>query len=111
MPFDFGDIVVVKFPFTNQTAFKQRPAVVVSSHDYNSMKPDAILMAITSQLHRQGAFGEALIADWQAAQLAKPSAIKPVIFTVQQSLIIRHLGKLQSRDTSTLRAILQAILG
>jgi mRNA interferase MazF len=111
MPCDFGDIVVVKFPFTNQTAFKQRPAVVVSSQSYNGVKPDIILMAITSQLHRQGAFGEVWIADWSAAQLLKPSAIKPVFATVQKSLIIRSLGTLQSADKAALRTMLQTILG
>ena len=34
MPFDFGDVVLVPFPFTNQTASKQRPAVVVSNRVY-----------------------------------------------------------------------------
>jgi mRNA interferase MazF len=29
-PFNFGDVVLVRFPFTNQAAFKQRPAVVIS---------------------------------------------------------------------------------
>ena len=31
MPFEFGDIVLVPFPFTNQTTAKKRPAVAVSS--------------------------------------------------------------------------------
>jgi mRNA interferase MazF len=75
MPCDFGDIVV-EFPFTNQTAFKQRPAVVASSQSYNGVNRDVILMAITSQLNRQGSFGEIWIADWRSAQLLKPSAIK-----------------------------------
>ncbi len=111
MHFDFGDIVVVKFPFTSLTAFKQRPAVVVSSGVYNRAKPDVVLMAITSQLRPANAFGEVWIADWSAAHLLKPSAIKPVIATVEQSLIIRSLGKLQSRDKSALRTILETILG
>jgi mRNA interferase MazF len=111
MPCDFGDVVVVKFPFTNQTALKQRPAVVVSSQSYNGANRDVILMAITSQLSRQGSSGEIWIADWRSAKLLKPSAIKPVIATVQQSLVMRSLGKLQPADKAALRTMLQAILG
>ena len=50
MPYDFGDVVLVPFPFTNQTASKQRPSVVISGRTYNSSKPDIVIMAITSQL-------------------------------------------------------------
>lgn len=31
MPFEFGDVVLVPFPFTSQANSKKRPAVVVSS--------------------------------------------------------------------------------
>jgi mRNA interferase MazF len=33
--FGFGDIVLVPFPFMDQTAVKRRPAVVISGHAYN----------------------------------------------------------------------------
>lgn len=32
--YDFGDVLLVPFPFTDQTGVKQRPAVVVSSSRY-----------------------------------------------------------------------------
>ena len=35
-----GDIVLVPFPFSNQTATKKRPAVVVSSSLYNEKTND-----------------------------------------------------------------------
>ena len=50
MPYEFGDVVLVRFPFTNQAAFKQGPACIVSSRAYNAAKPDVIIMAITSQV-------------------------------------------------------------
>lgn len=95
MPFEFGDVVLVRFPFTNQTAFKQRPAVVISNRGYNTMRPDAMIMAITSRLQLPPNYGEIVIGEWQAANLLKPSAIKPVFATIEQSLILKILGALQ----------------
>ena len=36
--FEFGDIVLVPFPFTDQGATKKCPAVVVSSQAYNTVQ-------------------------------------------------------------------------
>ena len=56
--FDFGAIVLVPFPFTNQSQAKQRPAVVVSSHAYQQQRPDVIVMAVTSQVRPITTIGE-----------------------------------------------------
>jgi len=50
MPFEFGDVVLVPFPFTSQAASKKRPAVAVSNRTYNAARPDVVVMAITSRL-------------------------------------------------------------
>ncbi|MFI4948463.1 MAG: hypothetical protein ACHQC9_06660 [Alphaproteobacteria bacterium] len=39
MPFDFGSVVLVPFPFTSLTASKKRPAVVVSNRAYTKRNP------------------------------------------------------------------------
>lgn len=49
--YSFGDIILVPFPFTDQTTIKKRPAVIVSSEKYNADRSDLIIMAITSRLH------------------------------------------------------------
>jgi mRNA interferase MazF len=58
MPYEFGDVVLVRFPFTNQATFKQRPAAIVSSRAYNVAKPDVVIMAITSQVHSPSSLGD-----------------------------------------------------
>ena len=111
MPYEFGDVVLVQFPFTSQTAFKKRPAVIVSSRTYNEARLDLIIMAITSQLRPSGIMGDVWINDWQSAKLLKPSAIKPVFATLEQSLVITRLGALSSRDQSALRTAIATLLG
>src|SRR5690606_27693866 len=75
--FEFGDVVLVPFPFTEQSASKKRPAVVVSGRDCCAARAVAVLMAITSQLRPSTAFGDLWLRDWEPAGLLKPSAVKP----------------------------------
>jgi mRNA interferase MazF len=111
-PCEFGEIVIVKFfPFTNQVEFKRRPAVVISSQAYNARRPDAIMMAVPSQVHKISSFGELLIREWQEANLSKPSAIKPVLFTIEQSLILHAIGRLQAADLAALRSSISNLIG
>ncbi|CAH1904465.1 hypothetical protein NTGHW29_300017 [Candidatus Nitrotoga sp. HW29] len=49
--------------------------------------------------------------DWQGAGLLKPSAIKPVITTIERGLIISHLGQLTGTDQTTLIGAIDQILG
>ena len=76
--YSFGDVVLVPFPFTDQTASKKRPAVVVSANAYQQGRPDVIVMAVTSQILRPaGTLGEVLLSDWRGAGLPQASLIKP----------------------------------
>ncbi len=109
--FEVGDVVLVPFPFTDQSATKQRPAAVVSSEAYHRERPDVIIMAITSQVRPTATVGEVAIRRWKEAGLLKPSVLKPLLATVGRGLIRRKLGRLQDEDRQALRKALDAILG
>ena len=109
--YKFGDIVLVPFPFTDQSAAKKRPAVVISSETYHQQRPDLIIMAITSQVRSTQTVGETFVQDWQGAGLLKPSAIKPVITTIERGLVINQLGQLKGNDQTALRDAIDRILG
>jgi mRNA interferase MazF len=102
---------LVPFPFTDQITAKKLPAVVVSSDIYNRQRPDIIIMAITSQMRSASYFGDIVISEWQPAGLLKPSVIKPIITTIEKSLVIKTLGQLNKEDRKSLRESFYKILG
>ena len=107
----FGDVVLVPFPFTDQSTTKRRPAVVVSSDAYHRGRPDLIILAVTSQTRPEPGPGETALGHWQEAGLLRPSVLKPVIATIEKRLVIRELGRLADADRAALRRVLDEILG
>jgi mRNA interferase MazF len=109
--YEFGDIVLVPFPFTDQSAVKRRPAVVISSAAYHQARPDLLIMAVTSQQPSTVSVGEVQVRDWQSAGLLKPSVLKPVLTTIDPTLVLKKLGRLTPHDQTALRQALSTILG
>jgi len=107
--YEFGDVLLVPFPFTDQSTSKRRPAVVVSSDAYHRERPDLIILAVTSQARAHAALGEAAVAKWKEAGLLRPSVLKPVIATIERGLVLRKLGRLADEDRATLRKVLDEI--
>lgn len=111
MRFEFGDVVLVPFPFTNQTTSKQRPAVIVSQRAYMRSRPDVVLMAVTSQVQSSPSFADTSLTDWQSANLLKPSVVKPVFATLEQAMVIKQLGQLSATDKAALRSAIKQVIG
>lgn len=109
--FSFGSVVLVPFPFTDQSGTKKRPAVEVSSAGYNASRRDLVIMAITSQVRTLLGFGEAMVGDWQEAGLVKTSVLKPVLTTIEPGLVLRVMGHLSVADIKTLRQMLCDVIG
>lgn len=107
----FGEVVLVPFPFTDQSGVKKRPAVIVSSASYNANRRDLIIMAITSQVRQPLGFGEAIVSDWQTAGLIKPSVLKPVFTTIEQGLVVQTMGMLSSSDLHMLSETVAQVIG
>jgi mRNA-degrading endonuclease toxin of MazEF toxin-antitoxin module len=54
----FGDVVLVPFPFTDQSGNKKRPAIVISSADDQAQRRDLVIIAITRQIRSPPVFTE-----------------------------------------------------
>ena len=108
---EFGDVGLVPFPFTDPSASKRRPAVVVSSDAYHQERPDLVILAITSRVRPTAGIGEVAVARWKEAGLLKPSVLKPVVTTIERGLVLRKLGTFEKEDRRGLRKVLDTILG
>ena len=107
-------MVLLPFPFTDLTTTKQRPAVVISSEDFNARQCDLIVLAITSQLPPLPNPEDARLSeeDRQAAGLPKPSLVKcGKLLTIDQRLIRKVLGRLPQPTLRQLKDRLLAVLG
>jgi mRNA interferase MazF len=85
-----GEVVVVDFPFSDQSQAKRRPALVL----IDLPGADAVLAAITTGGKNPHAI--ALEAkDFQKGSLNHPSYIHPAkLFTFQKNLIERVVGSI-----------------
>ncbi len=86
-----GDVVVIPFPFTDLSASKKRPAVIIS----DLQGSDYFMLQITSQNVKDDYAIPLLVTDFQSGTLQKNSNIRPnKIFTLDSKLILYKIGHL-----------------
>ena len=102
-----GAVLMLPFPFSDQSAAKVRPAVVAHP-PYAS--DDLIVVAMSSErgMLRPGETG---LAFWREAELVHPSFLKRAVATVSSDLIRRQLGVLHATDVAALELALRTWLG
>ena len=108
--FKHGDVVLVKFIFSERTGFKRRPALVISSNVYHQNRQEVVIAAITSNVERM-LTGDTKIKEWKKANLLFPSLVTSIIQTVKHEMIERILGQLSSEDLKTVQENLKLSLG
>jgi mRNA interferase MazF len=111
-----GDVVVLDFPFTDQPARKRRPAVVVQADVYNQMIAKTVVAMVTGNLRRAGDPAHLEVdpgtPDGASSGLRAPSLVScNNLFTVEQSDVVRTLGRLSDVLLPKLNDCLKAGLG
>jgi len=102
-----GDVVVLPFPFSDLSASKKRPALVIAPLDIHD---DVILCMITSSAKDKDAIPLRL-ADFQEGSLPHDSYIRPNrLFTADGEIIIRVAGKIKGKKSNEVREKLIEII-
>ncbi len=106
--FDRWSVVVVPFPFVERSGTKRRPALVLSSREFNSAGATALAM-ITTATHRPWP-GDTPITDHDSAGLENPCIVRLKLFTLDNRLLLRRVGQLGKHDRSSTTAALRRFL-
>lgn len=101
------EIILVRYPFSNLSGSKVRPAIIVND---THISHDVFIVPLTSKVASL-LTGEFILADWKAAGLNVPSAVKRGLYTVHQNLVMQSIGKLSDTDANSLESSLRDWLG
>ncbi|MDX2272190.1 MAG: MazF family transcriptional regulator [Cyanobacteriota bacterium] len=101
------DVILVRYPFSDLSSSKVRPAAIVSP-SYPSQ--DIFITPLTSKTSSL-LTGEFVLSEWATAGLNVETAAKSGVYTVHESLPIKVIGQLANIDADQLEQSLRDWLG
>jgi mRNA interferase MazF len=108
--FDRFSVVRVPFPFTDRTATKNRPALILSDAAlFNRPIGHSVMAMITSVSHAPWPL-DCPLGDLAAAGLPAPSMVRFKLFTLDHRLVRGELGHLGPADEGKVRHALMELL-
>ncbi|OGK07884.1 MAG: hypothetical protein A2W80_13165 [Candidatus Riflebacteria bacterium GWC2_50_8] len=105
-----GSVVLVEVVFSSGFGAKLRPALVISTSEYNKNRGEVIVSGITSntkQLHD----GDTVISEWEKAGLKVPSLATAILQTVKKDRIQKCLGQIDELDFARIEKNISAVIG
>jgi mRNA interferase MazF len=101
------DVILVRYPFSDLSSSKVRPAVIVST---SHPSQDIIITPLTSKTSSL-LEGEFILSEWAGVGLNVSTAVKRGVYTVYGGLVIKILGQLTDIDVQQLKQSLRGWLG
>lgn len=102
-----GDVVVLPFPFSDLSANKRRPVIVVAQGEYG----DTILCQITSKPKKGAEAVELKDKDFQEGKLKITSYARPrKIFTADLGLILYRIGRIKKEKIKEVEDVICKII-
>jgi mRNA interferase MazF len=106
-----GELVLIPVPFTDLSAQKRRPVIIISSTAYNRNSRDMLVVAVTSNLTSLPFSFTISNQDLVNGNLNKPSVVRSdKIYTLEQTLIVKRLGLVKQSVIDHIFQLVQEIL-
>lgn len=109
---DQRDIVLVPVPFTDLSATKRRPVVVLSKTSHNRKASDLLVAAITSNLTAGGPGVVITSSDLSSGRLPVDSLVRvDKLYALSKSIIVKRYGRLSTDSFAKALTALDGLLG
>ncbi len=101
---NFGDIVLLKFPYTDGKTYKRRPALIINDFDDG----DIVVCRITSQIYKTK--NDIYIDDWEKSGLKLPSVIRVhKLATLEKDMVEIIMGQVDKIIKDKIRTIISKL--
>lgn len=109
MPLEQGTILLIPVPFTDLSATKRRPVIVISSTMYHQQTTDMIVVAMTSNPTVTPYTCVITNEHLQEGHLNRPGTVRgDKIYTLSQALAVRVFGKVNTDTMKLIKALVES---
>ena len=106
-----GDLLLVPFPFSDQSGRKTRPVIVLSNNQFNLNSEDVIVVGVTSNLSKDKYTATLENTDLENGRLFSKCLIKVEnILKLDKDLIIKKIGKIKKEKIKEIVAVFNEII-
>lgn len=103
-------IVIVPFPFSDQSGEKKRPALIVSNDGFNEKSDDVIACAITSDISEDAYSVQIKPGDWKDGMYSESCVKTASIFSLDKDIVLRPIGRLSGERFREVMGKIQEII-
>jgi len=105
------DLLLVPFPFSDQSGRKVRPVVVISNKEFNDHSEDVVVIGITSNISKDKYSISLTNKDLENGRLITDCYIKVEnILKLDKELIIKKIGKIKISKFDKIKDVLMEII-
>lgn len=105
------DLLLVPFPFSDQSGRKVRPVVVISNNEFNKYSDDLLVAGVTSNISRNKYSVSLTSSNLDEGKLITNCSIKVEnLLKLDKELIIKKIGKIKENTLKEVKAKLLHII-
>ena len=105
------DLLLVPFPFSDQSGKKVRPVIVISNNDFNIASEDIIVVGVTSNISKDKYTINLTDKDLDEGKLHTNCCIKiENILKLDKELIVKKIGKVNKNTFKEIVSKLNEII-